>query len=257
MRAIRVIRIVAIGLLLVGIAVAVGAGISRALKGDSIDGSDFATLGYVAAVLALALVAVWLLVGRLEREATGRSSLGDAIQGANIAANDRVIILSQLWVGAALITVGAAAGIFVVLLGGGDDEFGLAIATAVIGAGAALLPPGAASSASTRILETLPRQRLESGATVRTNTPTEVTATQATLAGAVVPAEGSTVATAFFLLNKPGEPPTQIAVDNPLAPAATASLLDAATDYEYRLVVVLGSGEVVAGDTVPFKTPTS
>jgi hypothetical protein len=249
MRAIRVIRIVAIGLLLVGIAVAVGAGISRALKGDSIDGSDFATLGYVAAVLALALVAVWLLVGRLEREATGRSSLGDAIQGANIAANDRVIILSQLWVGAALITVGAAAGIFVVLLGGGDDEFGLAIATAVIGAGAALLPPGAASSASTRILETLPRQRLESGATVRTN--------QANLAGAVVPAEGTTVAAAFFLLNKPGEPPTQIAVDNPLAPAATASLLDAATDYEYRLVVVLGSGEVVAGDTVPFKTPTS
>ena len=257
MTATKVIRPVAIGLLLAGIAVAMGAAIWHALKGDSIKGSDFARLGYVAAVLALALAAVWLLVGRMEREATGRSPLGDAIQGSNIAANDRAIILSQLWVGAGLITVGAAAGLVAVLVGGSDEEFALAISTAVIGTGAALLPAGAASSASARILQTLPSQRLGLGATVRTNTPTEVTATEANLTGAVVPAEGNTVATAFFLLSRPGGSSTQIAVDNPLAPATIAPDLDADAEYEYRLVVILVGGDVVAGNPVPFKTAES
>jgi hypothetical protein len=74
-------------------------------------------------------------------------------QGKPDGSADHLIIVSQLWLGGLLVVLGATLGlIFGVLLGANDtNKIALSIGTAVIGVGAALLPAGAAASASARL----------------------------------------------------------------------------------------------------------
>jgi hypothetical protein len=83
--------------------------------------------------------------------------------GAPGSGNDRMIIVVQLVVGAVLVMFAALLlVIFKVtnVLGGSGDLTAVAgsVATGVLGVGAALLPSGAAASASARILSGLPSQ---------------------------------------------------------------------------------------------------
>lgn len=122
--------------------------------GDFSAGDAFAGLGYLAATLAIALAAIWFL-RRWIAPAQPAPAAPAAVSPPPEAAGDRIIVLSQMRFGAALIALGAVLGVvFGVVL---NDQNGVAIAmgTAAIGAGAALIPAGAATSASHRILQTL------------------------------------------------------------------------------------------------------
>ena len=74
-------------------------------------------------------------------------------------------MLTQLWIGALLILAGAAgAFIFGVIFQPLDDEkIAPAIGSAVIGAGAAMLPPGAAGQANARLLRAAEDEDQSSG----------------------------------------------------------------------------------------------
>src|SRR3954452_5771211 len=106
----------------------------------------------------------------------------------NQPTTDHTIVKLQLWLGFWLVVLGGAGAIvFGVLLSDRDIEgVALAIGTAVIGVGAALLPPGAAGSASARILSPLPnRDAAAQHADVVTPSPPP------TLAGAAVQFSGT------------------------------------------------------------------
>lgn len=123
-------------------------------------GQAFLGLGYMSAVVIVVLtilLAVRLLGGGDRQPPLSEDATTDAgppsghERSINERMNERSIIKWQLGVGAFLIAFGAALGlVFGVLLEDGTDGISLAIGTAVIGAGAALLPPGAAAGAGER-----------------------------------------------------------------------------------------------------------
>jgi hypothetical protein len=79
----------------------------------------------------------------------------------NQALEERDLIRWQMWLGSGLITFGALMiPLFQVsgVLDGQTATAAFAVATGVIGAGAAILPTGAAAGASARILRSLPDQ---------------------------------------------------------------------------------------------------
>jgi hypothetical protein len=73
-----------------------------------------------------------------------------ALTPGTTTGEDRLLIFAQLLFGAALVVFGA-------LLAALTKQATHDIGTAVIGVGAALIPAGAAASASARINQTLPR----------------------------------------------------------------------------------------------------
>jgi hypothetical protein len=78
---------------------------------------------------------------------------------------DRMIVVSQLWMGVGLIVFGASiAVLFGVVFSDRDiDKVALSIGTAVIGTGAALLPAGASASASGRINTSIQKETVSNG----------------------------------------------------------------------------------------------
>src|SRR4051794_3351859 len=117
-------------------------------------------LGYLAATLGVGLLAFAVIRYFLTGGMSEASSVERSKERPPGAAHDRDIVTTQLRLGAGLIALGA---VLAVVFGlAFDDTNGIAIAmgTAVIGAGAALLPAGAAASASARILSTLPQQQM-------------------------------------------------------------------------------------------------
>ena len=66
------------------------------------------------------------------------------------AAKERRVVLQQLYVGAFLVVAGALIAVFALKWFNGQKGFALAIGTAVIGVGAAMIPPGAAAGAHER-----------------------------------------------------------------------------------------------------------
>jgi hypothetical protein len=122
--------------------------IAAADGGDFDAGQAFLGLAYVAALVFGVLFI--LFVARYLDNSRNRHT-GSA-QPASQAAEQRIIV-AQLWIGASLIAFGAVLAIVfgVVVEDEGQESISLAIGTAVIGAGAALMPPGAAAGAGARI----------------------------------------------------------------------------------------------------------
>ena len=113
--------------------------------------------------------------------------------GAAGAGNDRMIIVVQLVVGALLVMFAALLlVIFKVtnVLGGAGDLTAVAgsVATGVLGVGAALLPSGAAASASARILQGLPSQPAAQAPVVAAVIATHLAAGGSHVAGSIVTA---------------------------------------------------------------------
>ena len=106
------------------------------------------TLVVVAAVLVLVYWAIRAINVSIRKSVRSRAGDEDASRAA-----DRMIVVSQLWMGVGLIVFGAIiAVLFGVVFSDRDiDKVALSIGTAVIGTGAALLPAGASASASGRI----------------------------------------------------------------------------------------------------------
>jgi hypothetical protein len=69
------------------------------------------------------------------------------------ASKERQIVLHQLYVGAFLVVAGALIAVFALKWFDGQKGFALAIGTAVIGGGLAIIPPGAAAGAGERAKE--------------------------------------------------------------------------------------------------------
>jgi hypothetical protein len=118
-----------------------------AASDGSIDaGQAFIGLGYaggVVLIVLLVLVALQFLNGGAVRRARADASASEAAE--------HLIIKTQIWVGAGLIGLGAILGVVFGVVLTDDDKVALAIGTAVIGAGAALMPPGAAAGAAARV----------------------------------------------------------------------------------------------------------
>jgi hypothetical protein len=128
-------------------------------------GQAFLGLGYMSAVVIVVLMA--LLAVRLlgNGAAQSRPSEGDAKPDAQrTRENEQAIVKWQICIGAFLIAFGAVlAVVFGVLLEDGTNGISLAIGTAVIGAGAALLPPGAAAGAGERARQVKEAERGKGG----------------------------------------------------------------------------------------------
>jgi hypothetical protein len=106
-------------------------------------GRAFIGLGYISAVVFVLLAVLW-----------GIRLLGGPSPSAPEASDDywnHRLISTQLWVGALLIALGAVLGLVFGIILSDTGKLPLAIATAVIGAGAALMPPGAAAGAAQRL----------------------------------------------------------------------------------------------------------
>jgi hypothetical protein len=173
---------------------------------------------------------------------------------------DQKIVKLQLWLGFALIVIGGLIGaVFGVWMSDRDiDGIGLAMGTAVIGAGAVLLPGGAASAASSRILASLPDRSDPSQAVeVKTLDPDPAYSAvpdRAHLRGALTSPAGATCwfdhgASETTLGNETGE--QTVAAGASVITTADATGPDARKeDRYYRLVAKLPSGEKVPGATV-------
>jgi hypothetical protein len=230
-------------------------------KGDgTIDaGSAFAGLGYMGAALAVVLLTVLgaRLLGML-------NSYRPADRGPRRPArrpDDRAIIHSQLAWGSGLVITGAIVGLICLCFVHPSDAVAgpvLALATAVIGSGATLLPAGAASAAGTRI-----QQQLGEAADAPEAKTTSVTRTgpeKATALGTVLP--GATDVEAYFEYRDTPH-------DGPLAPIAQVrpgehisaraplqtiekeiATLEERRAYEVRLVAETPSGQRGEGDWV-------
>jgi hypothetical protein len=114
--------------------------------------------------------------------------------GAAGSGNDRMIIVVQLVVGAVLVMFAAL--LLVIfkatnVLGGSGDLTAVAgsVATGVLGVGAALLPSGAAASASARILSGMPSQPAAQAPVVAGVTATHLAAGGSHVAGSLVTAD--------------------------------------------------------------------
>ncbi len=126
-------------------------------EADSMSAWDWlflSSVGLFVALAALILLILFLRVVRTE-PATAQQQSDPAPYDAS---QDRSIVRWQLGLGAFLVLAGATLGVVVHEIGPDSDaDVGLSIATAVIGVGAALLPAGAAATASNRILASLPK----------------------------------------------------------------------------------------------------
>jgi hypothetical protein len=142
-----------VGLAVAFVAAAVWWFIATATGSGSLKvGSAFAGLGYLAAVVGLAVAIVllaWLLTGALQRR-----NRGPAPARRRSASDEHAIVRTQLVLGAGLVLAGAVVGLICLCFIHPSDAVAspiLALATAVIGAGATLLPAGAAGSANARL----------------------------------------------------------------------------------------------------------
>jgi hypothetical protein len=118
----------------------------------------FVGLGYFAGVVLIVLVA-WAAIRGWTGVAGGRRMRS----GSELDA-DRYIIVTQLRYGAALIVFGAAIGIIFGLAFTDDKGVALALGTAAVGAGAAMLPGGASASATARMNKKLEAEASANGA---------------------------------------------------------------------------------------------
>jgi len=120
------------------------------------------TLVVVAGVLVFVYWALRAINNSVKKSAPVLAMGEDATRAA-----DRMIVLSQLWMGVGLIVFGAGiAVLFGVVFSDRDiDKVALSIGTAVIGTGAALLPAGASASASGRINTSIQKENGTGGGT--------------------------------------------------------------------------------------------
>ena len=124
---------------------------------------DWLALSLIAlVVVAGVLVLVYWALRAINASIRKSARAGD--EDATRAA-DRMIVVSQLWMGVGLIVFGASiAVLFGVIFSDRDiDKIALSIGTAVIGTGAALLPAGASASASGRINTSIQKQNGNGG----------------------------------------------------------------------------------------------
>jgi hypothetical protein len=230
-------------------------------RGDgTIDiGNAFAGLGYMGAALAVLLLAVlaWRLLGVL------RSPQPRALRGARKGRDDRAIITTQLAWGSALILAGAILGIVCICFIDLDDTLGgtaLALATAVIGAGATLLPAGAAGSASARI-----QARVERPAPVAVTTKAERTSGETAGVSGTVNPLGNDVKAYFEYEDKPkaeGTPTAQSPTAKEVSAAVQLEIvedqltgLDPDKTYQVRLVAEAPGGVRGEGEWVELPKP--
>jgi hypothetical protein len=139
-----------------------------------------AAIGFliVLAGLVAFLTAVWKL--RPQRAGDPSASYDPA--------KDRTIIITQLGLGTLLVLVGAALGVIVHEVGPDSaNDIALSIATAVIGVGAALLPAGAAATASSRILQSLPERGEEKPVATTSDRRADLGSTEVEFAGRLDP----------------------------------------------------------------------
>jgi hypothetical protein len=172
-------------------------------------GNAFAGLGYMGATLVVLLLAVlgWRLLGLLRAPQPRERR-----RGARKGGDDRAIITNQLAWGSALILAGAILGIVCLcFIDPGDEALGgpvLALATAVIGAGATLLPAGAAGTAGARLRDAAaarPAPLAVTGSADRTGDDT------ATVSGTVDPRGNDVNAFFEYQDEPPGTPEAPIA----------------------------------------------
>jgi hypothetical protein len=114
-------------------------------KKDLSAGDAFVGLGYFAGVVLVVLF-VWMSV----RYLTGVSRSGGSASPTHLD-QDRYIVVTQLRLGVLLIVFGAAVGIIFGLAFDDNKGVALALGTAALGAGAAMLPGGASAQASNRL----------------------------------------------------------------------------------------------------------
>jgi hypothetical protein len=170
--------------------------IASAKSNGTIDtGGAFAGLGYMGAAVAVVLLAV--LGARLLGLLTSRRAGGQGPRRPARPTDDRGIIRSQLAWGSGLVITGAIIGLVCLCFVHPSDLVEgpvLALATAVIGAGATLLPAGAASSAGTRIQQEL--NEVAGAPVVTTTTATRAGQDKAKVSGTVDP--GASDVEAYF-----------------------------------------------------------
>lgn len=111
--------------------------------------SEWEWLLFGALIAAGAILGIVILVWVLNKILGGGPSSG--VQPAVAAESDRQIILIQLLLGAVLVLLGALGALIFGVVLEDEDNIAVAIGTAVIGTGAALLPAGAAARAGSRI----------------------------------------------------------------------------------------------------------
>src|SRR3954451_18757266 len=128
----------------------------RAAKNDGTiaAGNAFVGLGYMAGALLIVLLAIVGLRLLAGASAAPRRRPPLRTPPPRRAADEHAIIRMQLAWGSTLVIVGALVGLLCLcILHRGSNGPVLALATAVISAGAVLLPAGAAGGASARLLQ--------------------------------------------------------------------------------------------------------
>jgi hypothetical protein len=222
--------------------------------GDLAIGNAFAGLGYLSAALVVAVLVVGLgwLANMWRSTGTGQTPTRRPRRSGG---DDRGIVRAQLAWGAGLIIVGAVVGLICLCFVHPSDTIAgpsLALATATIGAGATLLPAGAASAASARI-----QQAANGGAP----DPVVVTtiATREQFKGTVVP--NGTASSAYFEYQDAPEPSkgeAPIAKTGPAQSIAASvavkevelkpTTLESAKHYRVRLVAETAAGRRIEGN---------
>jgi hypothetical protein len=248
------LRIAAIVALAFGIAAAWWFIAAAGGNGELKIGNAFAGLGYLSGALLVATLVLalgWLASAWRSREPGPPRRRGPRRGGGD----DRGIVRAQLAWGAGLVIVGAIVGLICLcFVHPGDTAQGpvLALATATIGAGATLLPAGAASAASARMTQAGNGTALD---------PVVVTTvvTHEDFKGTVVP--NRTASTAYFEYQDApvtGKPDAAIAKTGPNENVAAdvavrevafkPTALDSAKDYRVRLVAETAAGKRIEGN---------
>lgn len=172
------------------------------------------------------------------------------------AVRERNLVYMQFLVAVFLIVFGAL--LFVVYKWAGiyppsqtSDNSAVSLATAIIGAGVAVLPAGAAGAASARILSGLPN--IGGGPTATTGAATQDTANpgQYTLAGTI---DGRGVATSYYFEYGPSTSygqttAVQAAPTNTAAVHVTAGPVQLNAGDHYRVVALNAGGTAYGTDS--------
>lgn len=227
-------------------------------------GNAFAGLGYFAATLGVALLVLLIGLGVAALRSNGWhwSSRGRR------PTDDRAIVRVQLAWGAILVIVGAIIGVICLCFIHPRDEVAgpvLALATAVIGAGATLLPAGAAGSASARMAQ---------GVSDNGNLPVAVTTSVSpdpagTKVTGIVAPNRAQVNAYFEYQDAPEEgkpeapiakttPPEAIAADVPSQEVTQVlKTLDGGKAYRVRVVAETPANKRGEGSWLEFTTPAA
>jgi hypothetical protein len=244
-------------------------------NGGKIDaGAAFIGLGYIAGAAAIvALAALWAVrMYAVVADETTRRRLMDRIPATRFGtlrvgnlfspsfSSDHRIVLAQLRYGSLLVIGGASLAVIFGLTFNDDKGVALAIGTAVVGAGAALLPAGAAATASNRILQTLPDRSSGQPSVATGELVGAARKDGATVQAAVRPA--GRALTIYAEYGPPGnerENRTPAATVDAQRELMTTNIditgLKPKVSYTYRVVVQDAQGNSWRGDDRQFTTP--